>query len=641
MCKKRILYLSDAPMVNTGFGGVSKKLLSSFFKSKKYQILHLCQGLQENNPEFIRFPWKCKGTIPYDQNIINKMNQDPHFGRLVSYGEAVLEKNVLEFKPDIVITINDPWGSSDIGVKFKFWNKTHCIGWETIDSIPLYQPVLDHIDKLKNLYCWSSFAEEEFHRLGHKHVKTVFPPLDTKSFYPLPKNKKIELKKYLGINDKKFIVSYVFRNQLRKQSWVIIDGYSKLSKKYPEIAKDVYLHFHTHLKEGWDHKRFCLQYGVDYNRILFTWICKNCRNIQIKSDNGNENCQHCKSEKSLETCSVGFGATIEQMNYIYNIGDCFTLVANSGATEIPGIEAMSCGLPLATIDYTYGHDFCKNNFVYNLNFTKYVEFGTQFIKATPSSDDICEFIKKIYTSNDNELDLLSQKSREWVVTNFDTEVISNKWQNIFDNLPEVTWNFEYEKIESKNPNIPIPNIPDNKEFIKFLYNNLLKVEVDTESEDFKSWITRLEGGRPREEIIGFFKDIALKDNQSIQKQFDFNDLLVNNGKKNYLILCKEAYGDCLTLSALLKSFRENYLENEWNLYIGCDTQYKEVFDGNPYITKVLDYRPEMENEIIMTGHLGNKGFFDGYTHLTVNTQRHLSYLKNNNIGIKLDLNCSH
>lgn len=475
MKKKKILYWSDCADTLSGFGQVSLRLLKSWYQTEKYEILHLCGCIQDGSPNFQKFPWICRGTIPNNPNIIQRMNQDPGYGRAVSYGLEMIEPMVLEFKPDVIFCIQDPWGSSDIAVQKKFWNQTNCIAWETMDSLPLYQSVIDNINKIKNYYVWSTFAEKEFHRLGHKHVKTQFPPVDTQIYKPLDNNKKEELKKYFKIEDKKFIVNYVFRNQLRKRSDTIIEGYSILQKENPEIAKDVWLHFHTHHKEGWNHKKFCEQYGVDYNRILYTWICKNCRELQIKSESGDCNCPHCGSQNSQDTCSVGFGATPEQMNFIYNIANCTTIVANSGATEVPAIEALACGIPLATINYSYGCDFIKQPFVFDLGYTKYVEFGTQFIKANPNPNGIFEFIKKIYNSSQNEIKQISTEGRKWVVENFDTEVVSKKWQDVIDNLPEVTWDFIY-KPDIKDPNALIDiNIEDDYEFIFLAYEQILNM----------------------------------------------------------------------------------------------------------------------------------------------------------------------
>ena len=636
--KKRILYWSDGAGALTGFGQTTLRLLKSWQKTGKYEILNLCGCVQDGDPNFQRFPWKCRGTIPQNPNIIQRMNQDQGYGRAVSYGLEMIEPMVLDFKPDIVMCVQDPWGSSDIAVQKYFWNKTNCISWETLDSIPLHQPNVDNASKLKNHYCWSTFAEKEFHRLGHKHVKTQFPPVDTNIYTPLLPEQKNQLKKYFKIEDKKFIINYVFRSQLRKQSWGIIEAYSILQKQNPEIAKDVWLHFHTNTKEGWNHKKFCDQYEVDYNRILYTWICKNCRELQVKSDNGDCNCPHCNSQNSQETCSVSFGATPEQMNWVYNIGNCSTVVANSGATELPCIEALASGLPLATVSYSYGEDFCAQPFVFTIDSTKCVEFPTQFIKVMPVAQSIVKFIRKIYRSSTKEIQEISESGRKWVKDNFDTEVVSRKWQEVFDNMPEVTWDFTI-KSDIKDPNAQIQNIEDDLLFVQHCYSEILNMkDMTPEKNETQHWVNFIkqpgDKNKWRQEMVNSMRNIAAQKNAE-QKQVTLEDLLIKNNKKQFLIVCPESAGDIFYVSSTLESFRKSYPKEEWNLYFACKKEFMELLDLNPNIDRVLEYHPMMESEINMTGMGGNPGIFQGYAHATILSQRQLSYLTNNNLSLNI------
>lgn len=635
MKKKKILYWSDSALALTGFGQVSLRLLKSWFLTGKYDIVHLCSGSPENDPNFSKFPWKCIGTIPNNPNIIQRMNQDPNYGRACSYGLEMIESIVLDFKPDVILAIQDPWGSSDIGRQKEFWNKTHCIAWETLDSTPIYQSVVDNMKSLHNYYCWSSFAERELHRLGHTHVKTMFPPVDTNNFRPL--NKKQELKQKFNILDKKFILNYTFRSQLRKQSWGIIEGLSVLQKENPEIAKNVWLHFHTSLEEGWNHKKFCEQYNVDYNHLLWTWICQNCKNIEIKCDNGDKNCKSCGSKDSQKTPNVGFGLTPKELNEVYNVADCECVVANSGATEIPAVESLASGLPLATINYSYGEDFCKQPFVFTIEATKSVEFGTQFIKMMPVAQSIADFIKKLYNSSQEELDKISKDGREWVVNNFSTEVVSKKWQDIIDNLPEVTWNFKYDT-ELKPINSPVQDHPDDIQFIKNAYKSILNMEVKDDDSGLLHWIEFLKQPKDKSqlknELVNTFRNAGNQHNQKV-KPNSFEDLLDKNGKKQFLIVCPESAGDCLYVSATFKSFRESYPEKDWNLYLATKPEFMELFDGNHYLTKVLPYQPFMDSEIGCLGQGTNPRVFDGYCFITAQSQKFLNYLGNHNINLQL------
>lgn len=137
----------------------------------------------------------------------------------------------------------------------------------------------------------------------------------------------------------------------------------------------------------------------------------------------------------------------------------------------------------------------------------------------------------------------------------------------------------------------------------------------------------------RQRIEKFFRETALKKNQEQQKT-SFEDLFAQNGNKRYLFLLKESIGDLFIATSLFRSIKEQYPDHD--LYVACDPSYHEMFDGNPYVFRVLPYYQEMESELFCTGQGSHKGFVNVYCHVGVATQRILSYLTNKNLA--LDLN---
>jgi hypothetical protein len=59
----------------------------------------------------------------------------------------------------------------------------------------------------------------------------------------------------------------------------------------------------------------------------------------------------------------------------------------------------------------------------------------------------------------------------------------------------------------------------------------------------------------------------------------------------------------------------------------CDPKFNSVYDGNPFIYKILPYIQEAEQELLMIGANQEKGMFDYYFHVAIGTQRILNYLK--------------
>ena len=81
-------------------------------------------------------PWKCVGTLPDSQSRLAQLNKDPNLARAASYGGETIDSLIREFKPDIYIGVEDIWGFNKYWDK-KWWNKTNCMIWTTLDSEPI------------------------------------------------------------------------------------------------------------------------------------------------------------------------------------------------------------------------------------------------------------------------------------------------------------------------------------------------------------------------------------------------------------------------------------------------------------------------------------------------------------------------
>ena len=108
--KKRLLFQSDFSLATTGFGRNSRDVLSYLYSTGKYEILHYCCGIPQNNPALNRTPWKSVGTLPADQQQMEEINRDPQVARMAAYGSHMLDQVVKEFKPDVYIAVQDIWG---------------------------------------------------------------------------------------------------------------------------------------------------------------------------------------------------------------------------------------------------------------------------------------------------------------------------------------------------------------------------------------------------------------------------------------------------------------------------------------------------------------------------------------------------
>lgn len=662
--KKRVLYHSDFALAKTGFGKIARNILGYLHGTGKYDLMAYCCGMPENSPALEQTPWKSEATIPTSPAVQQRMQQDPNFARIVSYGSERIDHCVQTFKPDVLVMAQDPW-SFDYVFEKQWLNKITPLLWTTLDSLPILPSALEKASKIKNYWVWASFAEKAMKKLGHSHIKTVPGGLETKNFYRLDDSKRKELRKKFNIDDDCFCVISLFRNQLRKLVPNMLQGFAEFKRRNPGIKAK--LIFHTHLSEGWQVARLAKEYGVDYKDILVTYICRNCNEYEVKSfddratphevdEQGrpridkdgkfiekplqlqDKDCKYCGAQKAQITTNVALGVGEKELNEIYNLADCALFAFTSGGMEIGCYEAKLTELPTLITNYSCGEDLCETAaYSLPLDYSTYWEHGTEFEKASTYPSSIAKQLDKVYKMKPQDRRTWGRKAREWVINRCSIEVIGKIFEDFIDNAPFVDENdpknFMAGEEKQWNPQAQLPPTNSDEEFVKAAYWEILDAkDVEFSSPDLQNWVSQLKNGLGRDKLENTFRNIAAQELQKKQT-ISIEDLLDKNGKKRFLLVCKESAGDLFCLSSILESLKHSYLDTD--IYLGCDIQYFDLFNGNPHIHKLLAYAPWMESELYCTGQGKTKGYFDYYCFATTDTQRHLSYLTHNKINLKL------
>lgn len=600
MRKKRILFLTDYAGAFTGFGKQCKLLLSYLYKTKKYEILNLAQGVRssaENYEAVDKFPWKTTGTIPdQDEQVKARMMQDPNFARHVSYGALTLNDTVKNFKPDLIFAVNDTWGSQFI-IDQPFASKIPYVCWNTFDSLPLLQDTVEKANKIKNYWTWSQFATNEFHKLGFSHVKTQYPLVNTDQFYKL-KDLEIEsIKSKHGLPKDSFIIGFVFRNQLRKLINTQIEAYSIFKKENPDI-KNTFLYTHTHYAEGWDIPKLCKQYNVNPNEVLCTYVCIETKEYFILPYSGQNIKNPHTGKNSLVTSNPDIGISDVQLNEIYNIFSLYSHPATSGACELPCVEAALTEKIITTCNYSFGEDIINfNRGSISMPFNFYTEHGTQFLKSQPSPEKLAKIFKKVYELNDQEKKQMAKDSREWAIENYSININGAKIESFIDS--QEILNFDLIDLEStpvlSNPTAQIPNSKSQIEWIKNLYKHILGREVTDNDEGLLHWIEKIKQNVPLRDIENYFRKVAAeeinKNNKvSIEDFLDKDD----NGKR-LLIIVGGSKVDAFYSTSLLESFKEIY--PNYNIYVSSPKENIPIYSGNKFIHKIIPYTEQIEKNI--------------------------------------------
>lgn len=625
MRKLKVLFQSDFALAKTGFGRHMKALLSYLYKTGKYEILHYSCGLNYSSPVCQKTPWKSFGCLPDNPQEMDNINKDPVGSRIAAYGAYMLDKVIQSEKPDVYIAIQDYWGV-DFAIPRYWFNKIPCVLWMTLDSLPLLPGAVENAPKVQNYWVWSSFAEKEMHRLGHKHVKTVHGALESKHFYKLPNIKRKELRTINNIPQDAFVVGFVFRNQLRKSVPNLLEGYADFRKRIGG-SKKAFLLLHTSFEEGWNILRLADEYKVDHKEILTTYVCRQCGRYEIKPFEGKEvNCRFCKTEKACVTTNVTKGVSEEQLNEIYNLMNVYCHPFTSGGQEIPVQEAKLTELITLVTSYSCGEELCEEGSgSLALDWSEYREHGTEFRKASTLPASICKRLLKVYNLDPKRVAEIGALSRRWVLENFSVESVAKKVQEFLDSCQPTTYDF-INKQDVKRPDAIIPQDLNDSDFIIALYKEILNCEVDTNNDGYKYWMDQIKQKIPRGSIEAYFRKVAVDDNSKIN-QMDFGDFLgkEDEGKRMVFVL-PESIGDVYLASSLFKSLKETY--PDYNLYVATKPEHFEVVEGNPYVHRVIPYAPQMESIFWLEGIGKHKGFFNIAFLPFIGTQRIIDYTHN-------------
>ena len=151
--------------------------------------------------------------------------------------------------------------------------------------------------------------------------------------------------------------------------------------------------------------------------------------------------------------------------------------------------------------------------------------------------------------------------------------------------------------------------------------------VDKDDDGFKYWKQELKNGRTKFDVETYFKQVATQENSKNAADKGFEDLLDKDDKgKRIAFVMPEAIGDLFLCSSLFRSISEQYPDH--NLYVCAKPEFSQILQGNPYIHKILNYIPEMDELVWLEGKRDHEGFFEIAYLPFIGTQRHLNYTHN-------------
>lgn len=432
--KLRVLMVSEASFLSSGFGTYAKEILSRLHNTNKYEIAELaCYG-KVNDPKDVGIHWR------YYANAVNA--NDPRHEQYSplenQFGKWRFERTLLDFRPDVVIDVRDYWMNSyqQFSPLRPFF---HWVLMPTVDSAPQQEEWIDTFLHADAIFTYSDFgrdtlAEQSFNKINY--IDTTSPGVSLDIFKPLPNRS--EIKKALGL-DNKFIIGSIMRNQKRKLIPELFTAFKELlnqcQKENNPLGENIYLYLHTSYPDaGWDIPQLLKEYEVG-NRVFFTYSCKNCSFFRPCLYNHPLTfCPKCGT-KSFSMPNVSAGITQNDLNILINTFDLYVQYAICEGFGMPQVEAASAGVPIASVDYSAMSDVVRKLNGYPIKVNQYFkELETRAIRVYPDNNDLIRIIKEYFAMPDilktqkrHETRTLTEKYYNW-------DNIAKKWETYLDNI---------------------------------------------------------------------------------------------------------------------------------------------------------------------------------------------------------------
>jgi glycosyltransferase involved in cell wall biosynthesis len=433
MKKPKILMCSEASYLSSGYATYAKEILTRLFKTNKYEIAEFASyGLiGDHRDKYI--PWK------YYPNAIHA--QDPRQAEYNSAGDNVFgkwrfDRVVLDFQPDIVFDIRDFW----MNAYQKYSSLRPYFRWlvmPTVDSYPQQEEWLDVYMNADGVLSYTDWGGNVLNQQTNNNINyfgSAPPGVDLEAFKPLDKD---TIRKQLGINPQAKIIGTVMRNQKRKllpdlfySLRLLLDAYEQTD---PENGKDLYLYVHTTYPDaGWNIPALLKENSVA-KRVLFTYICKNCRKTHAHTFNHViKHCPFCK-KKTAVFPSVTDGVSTSQLGEIYNSFDLYIQYAICEGFGMPQVEAGACGVPIASVDYSAMSDIVRNLDGFVIPPDRFFkELETEAYRCYPNNGILIKTVLDFFKLSPEQRLEKSSQTRKLTEDQYTWDKTALAWENVFD-----------------------------------------------------------------------------------------------------------------------------------------------------------------------------------------------------------------
>lgn len=388
----RILSCGDNPLTSTGYGQVWDNLLKRWTKIKPdWEFYHL--GWQSRDRAH-------KSTEGYFMLPMGNLE----------YGFDIIGKYIMEYKPDIVVTLCDVGFQSGYIDPIEECRKQ---GWR--GKWIAYTPIDTHgwavtwnrdLSSCDVNVAMAKFGEQQMKKFGVENVVMIPHGVDLETFKPL--DNRAELKKKYKVENQ-FVVGFIGRNQIRK----MVDRLCMAFANFSKDKEDVKLVMHIDeqpTKDGWNLNYLLPSLKIDSKTKL--------------------------TKKKMDVIKRQ-SITPEVINELYNIMDVFGYATGGEGFGLPAIECQAAGTPLLMTDCSTALDLCqeKNRIpilkdVHGRN-VKFIGVNAVFFMY-PDDIKMAEMLNEKYLSWKNgDLSAEREEARRFAES-YDWYPIAKQWIDLFE-----------------------------------------------------------------------------------------------------------------------------------------------------------------------------------------------------------------
>lgn len=313
--RKKLLFISDHPLISSGVGNQAKYLIEGLLETGKYKFL--CFGGAIKHPSY-NVQHVCPEKFGDGNWLILPVD---------GHGDKDKLRNVLQYeRPDAVIIFTDPrffywvWEMEDeirSVCPLLYWHV-----WDN-DPMPTYNRVFydstDHVVALSlktfGIMQGLGLDEERYSYVPHGLPKDLFKPL------PDDVVEQFRKEHYGPHADKKFVAMWNNRNARRKQTGDVIESFAAFAKDVGKENVALFMHTAVHDPEGQDILAVADQFGVQDCLIV--------------------------SEQRVDP---------PMLNRFYNVADVTINVASNEGFGLATLESLFAGTPIIA-SFTGGLQF--------------------------------------------------------------------------------------------------------------------------------------------------------------------------------------------------------------------------------------------------------------------------------------------